>query len=264
MKNCSVYLKWEEVAEKVSYFVRRMAYCGYNAAFRYAVVKIAVGRYRRRLEKWKRGEGMFEDCREEGERIYAAAKKRDWYKGDKYDTVMFVQPTKDSQLKKKIQLLARKNGVKVKVVEKAGQTVKKELQRSNPFGKLVCGREDCFVCKVGKPGDCRKRGCVYQLKCSEDSRKYRGQTGRSTYERFNEEIRDWVNRDEGSPLWRHAELYHNGQDFEVEFEVIDDCFGKPSRRMITEAVKIEQLGSNETMNSKREWTYTKLNKVQVT
>ena len=26
MKNCSGYLEWKEVADKVSYFVRRMAY----------------------------------------------------------------------------------------------------------------------------------------------------------------------------------------------------------------------------------------------
>ena len=262
MKNCSVYLAWEEVAEKVSYFVRRMAYCGYDERFRYEVVRIAVGRHKRRLEKWSKGQGMFEELRTEGERAEAKKRKRDWYKEDKrYDSVMFVQPTEKSQLKNKVQQIARRNGVKVKVVEKAGQTVKKVLQRSNPFGKKVCGREDCLVCKVGKPGDCRKRGCVDQLKCKADKRKYRGQTGRSTNERFKEEMKDWWNREEWSPLWRHSELYHEGGDFEVEFEVIGDSFGKPSRRMITEAVLIEQLKENETMNSKQEWTYTKLNKI---
>ena len=76
-----------------------------------------------------------------------------------------------------------------------------------------------------------------------------------------------------SPLWRHSELYHGGGDFEVEVEVLKSCFGKPSRRMITESVMIEQLGDRETMNSKQEWTkltkgascitWTKLNKVRV-
>ena len=142
--------------------------------------------------------------------------------------------------------------------------MKKVLQRSNPFGKETCKREDCLVCKVGKPGECRARGCVYQLRCkAADRRKYPGQTGRSVYERFKEEVRDWWNREESSPLWRHSELFHNGEDFEVEIEVISDCFGKPSRRMITEAVMIEKLSEEEAMNSKREWTYTKLNKVQV-
>ena len=265
MKNCSVYLKWEEVTEKVSYFVRRMAYCGYDAEFRFATVKVALSRHRRRVEKWKSGEGMFEDCKEQGVRAYEMAKKKKWYRSDKkYDTVMFVQPTKDSQLKKKIQLIARRNGVRVKVVEKAGQTLKKELQRSNPFGKVACGREDCLVCKIGKPGECRKRGVVYQLKCKADRRKYRGQTGRSVYKRLKVEMRAWSIKEQSSPLWRHSELFHGGQEFEVDIQIVNECFGKPSRRLITEAVMIDQLNGNETMNSKREWSYTKLDKVQVT
>ena len=40
------------------------------------------------------------------------------------------------------------------------------------------------------------------------------------------------------------------------------CFGKPSRRLISEAVLIEELASDETMNSKLEWSYAKLNKVK--
>ena len=94
MKNCSVYLPWSEVAEKVSYFVKRMAYCGYDDKFRYAVVKIAVNRHKKRIEGWKNGEGMFEERRTDSERTEAIRKKRDWYKSDgKYDSVMIVQPT---------------------------------------------------------------------------------------------------------------------------------------------------------------------------
>lgn len=207
---------------------------------------------------------MFEDRKSQEERADTVASRRDWYKKDeKYNSVMFVQPTERSELKKKVQQIARKNGVKVKVVEKAGQTVKKVLQRSNPFAKFICGRTDCMVCKFGKQGDCRSRGCGYQLMCKADSRKYRGQTGRSIYERFKEEVRDWKNKSENSPLWRHSELYHEGQDFELDVKIIDRSFGKPSRRMIAESILIEQLGREETMNSKKEWTYVKLNKVQV-
>ena len=264
MKNCSVYLEWKEVAEKVSYFVRRMAYCGYDQKFRYHVVKRAVGRYKKRLERWRRGEGMFEDSPGEVERSDAAVRKRQWYKKDKkHESVMFVQPTENSQLKTCIQKIARRNGLRIKVVEKAGQTVKRVLQRSNPFKKRTCERGDCLVCKVGRPGECKKRGCVYQLTCEQDNRKYVGQTGRSLGERFKEEVRDWWNHEESSPLWRHSELYHNGGEFDVRVEVVKDCFGKPSRRMITEAVMIERLKNDETMNHKREWTFTKLNKVHV-
>ena len=45
------------------------------------------------------------------------------------DCVMFVQPTKNSELKRKIQEIAKRNKVKVKVVERAGLTMKKVLQK---------------------------------------------------------------------------------------------------------------------------------------
>ena len=265
MKNCSVYLPWAEAAGKMSYYVRRMEYCGYSEDFRYAVVKMAISRHKERIERWREEGTMYEERRSEKERQEDRnKKKRDWYKSkDKYDSVMFVQPTEGSMLKRRVQQLARKNGVKLKVIERAGLTVKKILQRSNPFGKKRCEREECMVCKYGRPGECRTRGCGYQLMCKEDEKKYKGQTGRSAYERIGEEVRDWRNKDEKSPLWRHSEVYHGGEDFDLEVKITDKSFGKPSRRMITESVMIEQVKENDAMNSKKEWTYVKLNKVHM-
>lgn len=207
---------------------------------------------------------MFARVREEEQVIDKKKKKANWYKNEgKYKSVMFVQPTKDGELKKRIQELAHRNGVKIKVVEKAGLTMKKVLQRSNPYEKKACDREDCPVCALGQVGECRTRGCGYHLKCEDDSKKYKGQTGRSMYERLKEEIACWEMKDEKSPLWRHSQLFHNGQQFPLEVKVIDKSFGKPSRRLITEAVEIEKLKDEETMNSKQEWTFMKLNKVRV-
>ena len=226
---------------------------------------MAISKYKKRLERWRKGEGMFEDrSPDDVRRETAAKKKKHWYKNDgKYDSVMFVQPTEGSELKKKIQQIAKRNKVKVKVVEKAGLTVKKILQKSNPFGKKPCERADCIVCKYGKAGECRTRGCGYQLMCKTDGRKYRGQTGRSVYERVKEEVQGWTSKCDGNHLWRHSELYHGGQDFELDVKVTDKSFGKASRRMIAESVLIEQLSEKETMNSKKEWSYVKLNKVKV-
>ena len=176
---------------------------------------------------------------------------------------MFVQPTQGSMLKKKVQKIARRNRLKIKVVEKAGSTVKGVLQRSNPHVKQRCGRGDCPVCEHGEVGECRTRGCMYQIRCKGDSRKYRGQTGRSMYERTKEEMRNWRNHEDCSPLWSHSLLYHEGEDFEVDIEVMSKDYGKPSRRLITESILIENVSAAETMNSKKEWTYTNLNKVQV-
>ena len=258
LRNCSVFLPWAERASRVSYYVKRMEYCGYEQSFRAEVVKAALKRYRRKLA----GGCLFGEEKTEKERIEQREAKMNWYKKDgRYDSVVFVQPTVDSVLKRKVQQIARRNRVRIKVVEKAGVTVKQMLQKSNPFAKRKCERVDCGVCKMGRPGECRTRGCGYELVCKEDGRKYIGQTGRSMYERFNEELRDWGMKEEGSPLWKHSERYHQGQDFEVEVKVKDKCFGKPSRRLITESVLISQLDSNRAMNSKNEWTCVKLDKV---
>ena len=131
-----------------------------------------------------------------------------WYKnGGRFDSIMFVHPTYGGELRKQVQKIARENGLEIKVVEKAGVTVKSILQR--------------------------------------------------------EEWRGWQNHDNTCPLWRHSEENHGGGDFEVEIRVTDRSFGKPSRRLITEAVRIEEVNDCEAMNSKREWTYTNLNKVNV-
>ena len=45
-------------------------------------------------------------------------KKKNWYR-DRYESVMFVEPTENAQLKRKIQEAAKRNKIKLIVVEKA-------------------------------------------------------------------------------------------------------------------------------------------------
>ena len=72
----------------------------------------------------------------------------------------------------------------------------------------------------------------------------------------------WEKQDEKSPLWKHSLRSHGGETYDIDIRTMAKCFGKPSRRLISEAVLIEELASEETMNSKLEWSYAKLNKVQ--
>ena len=137
-------------------------------------------------------------------------------------------------------------------------TVKGELQRSNPFKIERCGRNDCVLCRFWIDIDCRKRGCVYEIKCSDCSRKYRGQTGRSLYERINEHFRDYEEKKDKNALFEHSKKFHSNQNFGVDVKILSKCFGEPTTRMITEAVLINELSEEETLNSKNEWTYVKL------
>ena len=118
-----------------------------------------------------------------------------------------------------------------------------------------------MVCKNSVGVNCRVRGYVYDLVCEDCQRKYRGQTGNSIGERTNEHFSDWQRGNDKSPLHRHAQLFHNGERFPVSVKILKKCFGDPTGRKITEAVLIDQLSNDETMNGKNEWTYVKLNKL---
>ena len=264
LKNCSVFLKWEEEAAKHgSYFMRRLQYSGYGEQFRYDVAKKALERYDKRLEVYHAGGSMFDSVITNKE-LSRGRKGHNWYKESRqYDSVMFVEAMPGSLLKRKVEEIVVKHRLKIKVVERVGRTVKSILQKSNPFPKKDCGSEKCQVCLRGCEFDCRLRGCVYEIQCNEDhcGRKYRGTTGRNIGKRIEEHVKSWDNHDEKCPLQKHSVLYHGKRKFEFNVDVVSRCYGKPSRRMISEAVHIDQLTDEETMNSRQEWSYLTLNKV---
>ena len=216
---------------------------------------VALKKYDARLGRFQEGKSYYE-LRDANEKI---KKRVDWYVEEgKFESVMFVEATNDSNYKKNVEKLVQKHKLCIRVVERAGQTVKQVLQRSDPFQKMKCEREDCFICRNDIPINCRERGVCYQLQCSIcECRLYRGQTSRSEYERLKEHLQ----MKPKTPLCRHKELFHPNEDFSISVKILAKCFGKPTRRKITEAVLIDELSDNQTMNSKKEWTYTKLNKL---
>ena len=263
LKNCSVHLQWDEIAEWVAYFVKRLQFSGYTQEFRHTVVTRALARYDKRVRECIRIGTMYPILSEE-EKSAKKRKRNEWYaRSGKYESIMFVEATPGGELRNKVQKLAERHRVRVKVVERVSTTVKKMVQKSDPFPKGDCGRGDCEVCprKSNPNTDCRTTGCVYELTCKECDRRYRGTTSRSVYHRTKTEVADWRKKVEDSPLWKHSQEHHNGNEFDMEISVMKQCFGKPSRRRISEAVLINELPNEKTMNSKQEWSYIKLSKV---
>ena len=261
MRNCSVYLDWDsEVASHLSYYMRRLQWSGYSEKVRYELLIQALRKYDDRIEQYRETGTMYGGSEE------ARKKSADWYKKDgKYESVIFVEATHGSELKVKVQRLVKKHKLKILVVERAGATTRAVLQKSDPFAHLSCGRDNCVPCGKGSISDCRSRGGVYEMVCSEEGcgRKYRGTTGRSDHERIGEQVRDWDRGVENCPLLKHSRLFHGGQRFDFEVSILKRCYGRPSRRMITEAVLINELTEGETMNSKHEWSFVELDKVSV-
>ena len=87
----------------------------------------------------------------------------------------------------------RKSGLRIRIAEKSGMSVKRVLQRSDPFKKRTCERECCFVYRTGGRGPCDSFGGVtYEIKCQTCEQKYVGETARSAFTRRREERNIWM------------------------------------------------------------------------
>ena len=251
MRNCSERLDWNEgKKEHLEMYMRRMQISGYDERKRLKTLKKADEKY----EKVKGKKQVYK---------YHGKKNKNWYlKDERSETVMFVNATPNEILKKKVEQAAKKHKVKVKVVERRGNTMKRMLQKSDPFKKMACEERDCVICMEGIDVDCRMRGVVYEIMCKEEgcNRKYIGQTGRSLYERMKEHTmyneRDKEN--DSKPIARHSYEEHQGRKIKIDVKIIGSMYGQPTRRMISEAVNIDNLLVSESMNEKRGWSCVKI------
>ena len=266
LRNTSIYIGWEEARNHLQHFVNRMQFSGYDKTIKAKVIQKILQKYDAKIRTYNEVGKMYRSRKEQYDerRKLKDLNKSRWYNTEKYDSVLFVDVTKNSELMREVQQCCKKYKMKVKVVEKMGRTIKSELQRSNPFDLKSCGRNNCTICKLEMKIDCRTRGCVYEMTCKECSRKYRGQTGRSIFERVNEHFKAYTEKKEDSVLFQHSEKYHDGQEFQINIKIISRCFGKPTTRLITEAIFINELGDDETLNSRKEWSYVKLPRATIT
>ena len=67
-----------------------------------------------------------------------------------------------------------------------------------------------------------------------------------------EHFKQWADKSEESCLWKHAVEYHNGGTFEVDVRILTQSYGKPTTRMISKAVRIQELSDENSLNSKVE------------
>ena len=189
-------------------------------------------------------------------------RKENWYKsrGDKKDekeymSVLFVQPTENSALKKKYEEVISQSECKVKVVERAGVSMKKKLQKSYPFREEKC-EDKCFVCLSEGKGNCKRCNVTYEIKCKRERCEYVyiGETGRNALVRGNEHLKGLDRRENDSVLVQHVQDIHQS-DFSKppchQYQMnVTQYHGTPLERLVTEAVRIEHT-RQPLMNRKR-------------
>ena len=110
-------------------------------------------------------------------------RQKNWFNTDKYDSVMFITATPNSELKKKMQDAIDSKGGRIKVIEKSGTKIIRMLQRNDPFKNMECTEhEKCIVCSGDKPGGCRDKGLTYRRN---------GQTGQNGFTRGKKELENY-------------------------------------------------------------------------
>ena len=263
--HCSRYTTWESVCKHLNNFTKKMQYSGYNQAFRYDVTKSAVKAYQtmrenevndirpiHRPKSWHKEERI-----EQKER-----KRKEWYKQGGFDTVLFVPSTPGGKLKHMYESEIRKTGIRMKVVERTGRTLKSQLQTSNPFKEGGCERQDCFICTSTGKGNCYTESVTYKIECEGRNctkNKYKGETASNGYTRGNKHLSDLAAGNEGnSPLWRHCLEEHNGELQTFQMSVTGSYKNDAMLRQISEAVQIERTETGTLMNDRAEWNMTRV------
>ena len=265
--NCSRELPWAAIISHVNNMMLRLQYSGYDQKFRADVVRSALKAYNRLLELDASGEQPLYRPREwrQLERAQERRRKREsWYRTGGFGAVIFVPATPESQLKDRYVREIKDAGFKVKVVEQPGITLKRMLQRSDPFKEKNCRDINCLVCSTGGKGSCRSTGVTYELVCQVCHHKYIGETSRSAYTRGKEHLRALEQREEGSVMWRHSCDKHGGDVPDFTMNVTGRFRNDAMLRQITESVRIHQVNEGQLINTKGEWSYFRIPRAVVT
>ena len=269
MLHCSRYIPTETVNNHLNNFMKKMQYSGYKKTFRYDVAKSASHAYRtiqRNEERGIRPVNRPKDWQREERREQNQKKKMKWYKQGGFHSVLFIPTTPDGKLKQMYENVIRESGIRIKVVERTGRTLKSQLQTSNPFRQKECGRQDCFICTTTKKGNCNTEGITYKIECEEPNcnKVYKGETSNNAYTRGKQHqevlgVKNAVN----SPLWGHCVAEHGGEMKKFSMTVTGTFRNDAMLRQIAEAVQINSTNHNGLMNDRAEWNMTRIPRTEV-
>ena len=175
---------------------------------------------------------------------------------------MFIPATPKSELKKRYEDEIKKSKIKIRVVEKAGSSLKDILQKSDPLGDRECtDPENCFICSTGGKGNCRRENITYKIKCDYCDHTYIGESARNAYTRGLEHKSALVKKDKNSVLYRHITTMHN-ENHNITFTMsVTGSYKDALTRQLSEAHNIEMTPN--LINNKSEWGHTNLPRIQL-
>ena len=203
-------------------------------------------------------------------------------------TVLFVEQTARgelaSKLKELMSRLAPILGFGVKIVERAGSTLKSQFPLSNLWEGAKCGRTECITCEQKAELElpkCTRSSAVYENVCrlcikgagADKELKdvdpnipaiYVGETSRTILEMGQEHWAAWRNKNGDSHIRKHQELCHGGAE-EPDFVLRAVGYYRTAlSRQVAEAVRIRRRGgTGAVLNSKAEFNRSHIPRLQV-
>ena len=270
MLNTSHRLSWkEEAAPAITEYMGRMKEAGYGENYRKDVLTHALQIYDKKWEEHRKGSCPIfrhKSWKSKERREDKRNKRLNWASKEGHIAPIFVPTTPGGTLMKMLRKVAEeeeKEGIKFKIMEVGGRTMKREVQRSNPTATQGCVEGDCIACNIerGKGGDCRRNNVNYEIECQlcpEGQRPvYIGETARNLYTRAKEHMdggkrkRTDEEEDGTSFVRKHMDLCHKGSESKFKARVTKantDSFS----RQIREGVLIRRC-EKSMLNSKSEW-----------
>ena len=219
------------------------------------------------IEKQERGEEPLYRPREwkkkkrlENKRM----KKENWFRGKdrKKESVFFIPATPHSILKRRYQEVIDRAKIQIAVVEVPGTSMKRLLQRSDPFKEKKCAKErSCMICSGSAGGRCREEGVTYKIEC-ECGDRYFGETSRNAHTRGLEHKRSLHKRDQNSPLVLHSIEEHRGRIPKFNMTVTGSYRNDALKRQISEGIQIEQCRRG-LLNRRDEWRQARLPRLRL-
>ena len=130
-------------------------------------------------------------------------KWHNWSTGGGCIAPIMIPATPNSELLRMLREVASREtdaGLKFKIVETGGRTLKSQVQVSNPTATPGCPSGDCLACRggPGTGGNCRRSNVLYRMDCGlceeEERCTYVGETSRNLYTRGKEHVNKYQSR----------------------------------------------------------------------
>ena len=214
-------------------FMKTMKLSGFNEKERFDVLKSGKEAFEKLKQKAKaEGRSLFrpKGYKKQERKKEKKLKKTKWFAREesRYSTVIFINPTSNSELLKLLEKTEASNKIsedkRIKFVEKNGSKIIDILKKQDPFASN-CEKHDCLACVSSDPSNnkltnCRKNNVMYEMQCLNcknkgNKRTYTGESCKNVYIRGVQHMNLYKQKHKNSFMWKHVKNEHDNEKEDI-------------------------------------------------